>query len=406
MSTLVRIFIPLYAAIFMSSVGLGILSPILPAYVDQFAANTLTLGLVFSSYSLARTLFMTPVGYLSDRWGRRPFILLGLAFFTVVSPLYVYSEGIRTLMATRFLQGIAAAMLLPVAMSYIGDVAPRGREGFIMGTFTSAFFAGLGFGPLIGGFLKDRFSISAAFYGMGLLSLLALAVTALTLPPSIPSSGDRGRKTVKMPAALLDGELTSLLFFRFSRALGIGVVWVLMPLYAMLQMGLSSLQVGVLLSVNTFVTTFLQSPLGHLSDRFGHLRSLFLGTFAASAGIAGIAWARNFTDLVILSVMMGLGGALIVPAGSALAVGIGRRRSEMGGVMGWYNTSLSMGTLLGPVIGGWLTDSFGSRIVFPLAAATGLIGLLVLFLRAWRGGLPHEPSAEGKDEGTEAQRTA
>jgi DHA1 family multidrug resistance protein-like MFS transporter len=329
-----RTFIALYLAVFMSSMGLGILSPILPAYVDSFSSSSFILGVVFGVYSASRTLFMLPVGILSDRFGRRPFILFGLGLFTVVSPLYALAANVYQLMLVRFLQGIAAAMLLPVAMSAIGDLSPRGREGFVMGTFTSAFFAGLGFGPLIGGFISDRYSMAAAFYAMGAMSLAAFVFTVFALP-SQPAGID-GENTEedtpdtlgdhKLKLAIMDRPMVSLLFFRFTRAVGIGLVWVIMPLYAVKSLGISAFQVGILLSVNTFITTLLQSLSGHLADRFGHMKALSAGSALAGIAIACIGWSRGFKDLLYISAVLGFAGAMIVPAGSALAVSLGRTR--------------------------------------------------------------------------------
>ena len=376
-----RAFLSLYLAVFMSSLGLGILSPILPIYVDHFSASSFILGLVFGAYSAARTLFMPPVGILSDRWGRRPFIISGLLLFTLVSPLYALAGSALELALVRFLQGIAAAMLMPVAMAAIGDLSARGKEGFVMGSFTSAFFAGLGFGPLIGGYLGDRFSTATAFYGMGCLSLAALLFSFFALPEDLKRHGDRKPAQVRtgIRETVGDSPLMGLLFFRFTRAVGIGLVWVIMPLMAVKGMGVSSFQVGILLSVNTFITTVLQSPLGHLSDRLGHRKSLTLGTLLASAGIAGIGWCRGFSDLLHVSVAMGLAGAFIVPAGSALAVSLGRGRG-MGKVMGLYNSSLSLGTMTGPILGGALLDAVGGRDTFVMGGVLGLTGWAVLMV--------------------------
>jgi len=380
-----RTFIALYTAVFMSSMGLGILSPILPAYVDSFGASSFVLGIVFGVYSAARTLFMPPVGILSDRFGRRPFILLGLLLFTVVSPLYAVAANLSQLMMVRFLQGVAAAMLIPVAMSAIGDLSPRGKEGFVMGSFTSAFFAGLGFGPLIGGYMRDKYSMAAAFYAMGILSFLALLFTVGALPrePGVgnrerPRREGKGRKGEK-ESIWTDRALLGLLFFRFTRAVGIGLVWVIMPLFAVKSLGISAFQVGILLSANTFITTLLQSPTGHLSDRIGHRKSLTAGSALACAAVAFIAWARGFNDLLFASVAMGLAGALIVPAGSALAVSLGRTRG-MGRTMGLYNSSLSLGTMVGPVIGGALLDHAGVDTVFISGAVLGFLGWLAVIL--------------------------
>lgn len=410
-----RVFIPLYLAVFLSSMGLGILSPILPAYVDQFAASSLILGMVFAAYSLSRTLFMPPVGRLSDRFGRKPFIVAGLAVYTAVSPLYTLADSVLQLGLVRFLQGLAAAMLMPVAMAYVGSLAPRGREGLTMGTFTSAFFMGLGFGPLIGGALRDRFSMDAAFYGMGAMAALALIVTTIILPgdrkdisgrgwiekePGSPASkrqeGDEDGGLYGSASGTMTSEgaappepgaaeqrrarrLAGLLFFRFCRATGIGFVWVLMPLYAVTELGITAFQVGVLLSVNTFLTTLLQSALGYMSDRVGHVRTAAAGALMAAAATAAISWCRDFGQLVVVSLFLGLSGAFIVPAGSALAVAIGRTRG-MGKTMGLYNSSLSLGTLVGPVAGGLIMDRLGSAAVFPTAGAIGVVGLAVLLL--------------------------
>jgi MFS family permease len=371
-----RIFFSLYMAVFMSSLGLGILSPILPAYVDQFAASSLILGVVFGAYPAARTVFMPVIGRISDRLGWRPFIFIGLTLFTAVSPLYALSESAGQLMLVRFLQGLAAAMLLPVAMSAIGQLSPKGREGFVMGSFTSAFFAGLGFGPLIGGLLKDIYSVEAAFYGMGILAFLALIMAVITLSPqpeldSVPLQ--TGSKRHSAWRIYSDTPLLGLLLFRFARAVGIGLVWVILPLYAVRDLGISAFQVGILLSSNTFLTTILQTPFGHVADRMGHLKSLTAGSIIAAAAIAAIGWSNTFGQLIVISAALGIAGSLIVPSGSALAVSLGRDRG-MGYVMGLFNSSLSLGTMIGPVIGGGLLDLAGVRTVFPFGALLGLAG--------------------------------
>ena len=399
MTELKKVFFSLYMAVFMSSLGLGILSPILPAYVNTVTASSTMLGLIFGAYSASRTVFMTPVGFLSDRFGRRSFILAGLLLFTLVSPLYALASSVSTLIGVRVIQGIAAAMLMPVAMSYIGELAPDGREGFVMGSFTSAFFAGLGFGPLLGGVLRDQYSMNAAFYGMGLLSLLALSVTAITLPrPRKQGDIDHTpeRSGTRFRARALDRRLVGLLIFRFSRALGIGFVWVLMPLYAIKDLGMTSLQVGILLSANTFLTTVLQSPLGHLSDRMGHLTRLYIGSLINGCALLFIYRLDRFNDLLLISIALGVAGAFIVPAGSALAVEIGRKNG-MGGVMGLYNSSLSLGTMIGPVLGGVITDLWNIRVVFPAGAGVALAGWLIVLAcygaRGWRNSRFMDPAS-------------
>jgi MFS family permease len=176
-----------------------------------------------------------------------------------------------------------------------------------------------------------------------------------------------------------DRALLGLLFFRFTRAVGIGLVWVIMPLIAVKSLGISAFQIGILLSANTFITTLLQSPAGYLSDKVGHRKFLTAGSGLACAALAFIAWARNFNGLLYASVALGLAGALIVPAGSALAVSLGRSRG-MGRTMGLYNSSLSLGTMLGPMIGGALLDLASVRAVFVSGSVLGLLGWVAVII--------------------------
>ncbi len=395
-----RTFFSLYLAVFISSLGLGILSPVLPSYIERFAADTIVISVIFASYAATRTLFMPPVGFLADRHGKRGFILLGLTLFTLTSPLYVLAADPLSLVLVRCLQGAAAAMLMPVAMAYVGELTAPGREGLVMGSFNTAFFAGLGFGPLLGGLLQDRWGPTAPFWGMGAMAALALLFTLFTLPPGQrplpphPSREGASRKGFFRPALLLERRMAGILAFRFTRSFGIGVVWMFLPLYGAGPVGLTAFQVGLLLSANTFLTTFLQAPLGHLSDRVGHHRCIAWGSWVWVAALVAIPFAPGFGGLLLLSALLGVAGALTLPAGAAQALQIGRKEG-IGGVMGLYNAALSLGTMLGPLAGGVTTDlAGGMRPVFLLAAGVGLAGWIayhLLYVRAPGKGRGEDP---------------
>jgi MFS family permease len=95
--------------------------------------------------------------------------------------------------------------------------------------------------------------------------------------------------------------------------------------------------------------------------------------------MGSLAWAQDFNHLLYASVGLGLAGAFIVPAGSALAVSLGRTRG-MGRTMGLYNSSLSLGTMLGPVMGGALLDLANVQTVFISGAVLGILGWLALIV--------------------------
>src|SRR3989338_8924037 len=161
-----RIFTVLFIAVFATMLGAGIIEPFMGIYAQSLGANGLFIGLIFGSFTLSRAIFTPFIGRLSDYKGRKNLLLIGLVGYTVLSFFYAAANTILSLTIVRFLHGLASAMVLPISMAYIGDIAPKNQEGKYLGTFTIAFFMGLAFGPIIGGALHDVWHMNAAFYAM------------------------------------------------------------------------------------------------------------------------------------------------------------------------------------------------------------------------------------------------
>jgi len=130
-----KIFAAIFFSIFGAVMGVGIVVPLLPVYAEDLGASGFYIGLIFASFSLSRTFLLPVFGTLSDRTGRKPYITAGLFGYTLVAVAFIYSHTVSGLIWLRFLQGIASAMIMPVAQAYIGDITPKNREGFTMGLF-------------------------------------------------------------------------------------------------------------------------------------------------------------------------------------------------------------------------------------------------------------------------------
>jgi MFS family permease len=126
--------------------------------------------------------FSPLVGRLSDFWGRKTFIATGLFLYWLISLGYLLCNSVGDLVLVRIVQGCSGAMIIPLAMAHIGDIAPEKQEGQYLGSFSVSLFAGFGFGPLLGGLIMYRFGIEANFYLMSLLCFLAFLVVILFLP--------------------------------------------------------------------------------------------------------------------------------------------------------------------------------------------------------------------------------
>ena len=177
-----RVILIIPITIFVVMLGLGIVSPLMPLYAKNLGANGLWLGIIFASFAFARMIFMPIVGKYSDIKGRKKFITTGLLFYAVFSLLYPLADSSLSLTIIRFFHGLVSAMVLPVAMAYMGEAAPEGKEGTVMGICNTSLFLGMGFGPFLGGLLQQELGIRSVFYVMALLSTVAFSFSFLFLP--------------------------------------------------------------------------------------------------------------------------------------------------------------------------------------------------------------------------------
>ena len=150
-----RIFNVLFVAVFAVMLGLGIVAPLMPLYAESLGATGIWLGMIFSGFSLTRALFTPVMGKLSDRWGRKSFISIGLFLYAAISLLYTVAGSVFSLTAVRLIHGVASAMVIPIAMAYVGETTASEEAGKVMGTFSMALFLGMGSGPFFGGLLND-----------------------------------------------------------------------------------------------------------------------------------------------------------------------------------------------------------------------------------------------------------
>jgi len=135
-----KIFGTLFFSIFGTVTGVGIVVPLLPVYASNLGASGVYIGLIFGAFSISRTFLLPYFGRQSDKKGRKPYIIIGLFAYTVVSLAFILSNSVESLIAIRFLQGIASAMIMPAVQAYVGDITPSGKEGFTMGLFNMSMF--------------------------------------------------------------------------------------------------------------------------------------------------------------------------------------------------------------------------------------------------------------------------
>jgi len=370
-----RSFPVLALSIFAFILGVGIIGPLLPLYAETIGATGIWLGIIFGGFSVSRAIVMPFAGRLSDRWGRKLFLGTGLFTYAVLSFGYIWANDVAALALVRFLHGISAGMILPIAQAYVGDISPQGEEGRWMGYFNATFFMGFGTGPLMGGFLTDLFGFPATFSIMGGLNFLAFLGVAVFLP-EVKHREVLASHQSSLTRIAASRMVRGLFTFRVAFSIGRGTFATFLPIFAGLYLGLSPSHIGVLVATNILLMALLQIYGGQLADRYSRRALVILGGMINIAFMMLIPFSANFWQLLGVCVLGGVGGALSMPAASALIVEEGRRLG-MGMAMAIFAMAFSIGMAVGPVLAGIVADLATIGVVFYFGAGVGLLGIIL-----------------------------
>ena len=370
----------------MSAVALGasIVIPLLPVYATQMGATGYQLGLIFSAFALARSILLPAIGHLADTYGRRIFMLIGLMIYSTIAVAFALAKSVDQLIICRLIQGAGAAMVIPIARAYAGDMASPGQEGQTMGHFNMAFFGGLACGPWIGGYIKDLFGIDTAFYSMSGLTFLGFLLSWFSLPGS--SSGltaEKNERKITYTTMIRNHSILAMFIFRFGSIIGLGMNWAFLPLYGHTKIGLSGGRIGILVSLTVLMTTLLQPIFGRMADRLSRVWMTFNGGFWASICLLGVPFCTGFWRLFFLNLLIGTFIGLYMPPLMAMAVDIGRKYDIMNRLMSLLEMSFSFGMVVGPIVAGLIVEAFGLQTIFWMGGTIGVVtsvGFLISFM--------------------------
>ncbi|MBN1566509.1 MAG: MFS transporter [Acidobacteria bacterium] len=371
-----KAFIVLVGSMFISMLGMGIVSPFLPIYANSLGASSLQIGLVQAAFNITGIGTLLFVGRLSDRFGRKSFLSGGLSILTIASAGLMYANDIASLILWRLVQGLGASAHLPIAQAYLGDITPEGGEGKWMGYFNAILFAGMGAGPLIGGFIADAFSIKTTFLFMAILNVVGLVATLLFLKEMPRKTARGGNASIIAP--LKSRIMQGVLSFRMTTGIGTASLMAFMPLFADLRIGLSASLIGILMAARTPVS-ILQSYTGRLADKWNRRKMVVCGGAASIIAVVFLPLTGGFWSLLAVYISITLAQAFAVPPANAYAVHEGRTYG-MGASMTMFMLAMQLGNGVGPVALGSLADLFGLECVF-YAAAVFMAAGVVLF--AW-----------------------
>ncbi|HDN58904.1 MAG TPA: MFS transporter [Candidatus Marinimicrobia bacterium] len=375
-----KTFVVILLVIFLVSYGISIVTPLIPIYMREMGASGFILGAIFSGFSFSRLVFMPIIGKLSDKNGRKVFIVTGLGGYTVISLLYVIAKTPLQLVLIRVFHGFFSAMVFPVVMAYVGDRTTKGREGRTMGTLNSAVFMGMAGGPLLGGVVKDIFDMKHVFYLMTAMVGIGMLLTLFFLPEhrdirmekSCELAEDGGNVFSLYLKAMKDRIVLGIFLFRMSYAMLRASLLSFLPVFAS-NLSFSSSEIGVLVSLNVVFSALFQRTFGKFADRHNRYRMVLFGMLLGAVFVMVLPFLGNKMLLFIISALLGLTGAVSIPAATAIVVKVGNKYG-MGFSMGLFNMAMSLGMIIAPLFLGFIMDLLRVDYVFIIS---GIITFLM-----------------------------
>lgn len=375
-----RNMIILFFTLVVIMLGFGLAIPILPFYVDSFGASGGALGLLMSLYAIMQFIFAPLWGSLSDRFGRKPILMIGVLGNAISQVLFGLSTQLWMLFVARALSGVLSSATLPTAMAYIGDSTSEEDRGGGMGTIGAAMGVGMVIGPGLGGWLGQG-SLSLPFFIAAGLSMVALLLVLLILPESLPSEqrseqagGMRGPQIGEMWRALFS-PIGVLLVLAFLLSFGLTNFESIFGLYALERFNYGPERVGMILMAIGTVSAIVQGGLmGPLTRRFGEVALIRAALLGSAVGFVLMLLATDFVTVLLTSCFYIISNALLRPGISAL---ISRRTTTGQGIaMGLNNSFMSLGRITGPL---WAGFVFDVNMAYPYLSGAA-INLLAFFL--------------------------
>lgn len=392
-----RSLLAIFLVVFIDLLGFGVVLPLLPYYADRFGANAAVTGLLVASYAAAQFIATPILGRLSDRFGRRPILMLSIAGNVLGFGLLALANNLWLLFAARILAGLTGGNI-SVAQAYITDVtAPKDRARGL-GMIGAAFGLGFIIGPVTGGLLNEVSPAAPALAAAG-LSLLNLLMVGLWLPESLTADrraelAQAGRSALTLGAllsALRRPLVGPLLNARFWFALAFALFQSVFSLYALYRFNLSARDTGFVLAYVGLLSVITQGGLIRpLTARFSDRQLLVGATVGMAVGLLG--WAVAPSVGVLLGVLAPIaisGGIFNTVINSAISKAV--PPVEVGGTLGIAAALESLTRVISPSAGGLMLSLFNPALPGLVSAAL-LAALLVYLLNVLKQPAP-EPAS-------------
>jgi MFS transporter, DHA1 family, tetracycline resistance protein len=377
----------IFLSVFVDLIGFGIVLPLLPIYSKRFGASGFEIGLIIASFSVMQFLFAPMWGRLSDRFGRRPVILISnagsagsYALFAVAS-MMTGGTGLLLLLASRVFAGICGANL-SVANAYIADITPPEQRTQRMGLIGMAFGFGFIFGPALGAFSFARFGMAGPGWTAAAFCAFNFVLGYFVLVESWKPNSERAaiRPSIGQWLQVLNRPTVGLV---------IGIYFLATFCFACFESTFSLLvkekfhydesHAGYLFAYCGVLAAVIQAGLiGRLNRQFGEQRLIFGSLLLLAISLAILPLTRTLVGLLLILALFAVGSGVNRPPTFGL-ISLRSRAEEQGAILGVAQSIASLARIVAPVFANVL---YATKPALPYLVCAGVA--LVASWAAWQ----------------------
>ena len=373
-----RKLILIFIFVFIDVLGFSLILPLLPYYAETFDATPTVVGLLLGANAASQLIGAPIIGRLSDRYGRRPMLILSIAGTFVSFLILGLANSLWMLFASRILDGFLGGNI-SLAQAYITDVTDKENRARGLGIIGASFGLGFIFGPALGGALSAGANYGRPALAAAILSAFNLLGVLLWLPESLPP--EKQAEITKRPKAAFTARalwdalnrpcVGPLLYVGLFYGLAFTTFQTIFSLFAQKRLGLGAQATSYVFTyVGLLIVAVQGGGMGLLTKRFSEKQLIFGASIVLSLSL--LAWALTPTLWLLLIVLAPIalsGGTLNVSISSALTKSV--YPEEVGGTLGLSASLSSFDRVVSPIVGAFLLDNVGT-------AAPGILGALLM----------------------------
>jgi MFS transporter, DHA1 family, tetracycline resistance protein len=371
-----------FLTVFVDLLGFGILIPILPTFATkELNVDETAIGIALAVYSLTQFFFNPIFGKLSDKYGRKPIIVITLFLNSIGYLIFAFTTSYLVLIISRVVGGIGGSSI-GVAQAYIADVTDKKDRAKGMGLIGAAFGLGFVFGPMIGGFLAE-FGYKFTGYASAGFSATAFLLTLFFLP----ESHTKRNRYAKISKKLFDIDAVKKIFGKPDLGLLVTLFFILtfsvaniygtFALLGYKVYGFTDLQNGYIFGIVGLVSAAVQGWLiKPMSKFFGEKMLINLGAFFMMCGLALLPFGGNFLGLALIAAILSIGTGVLQPTLLSLVSRV-TTDQEQGVTLGLNQSMSAFARVLGPLWGGFAFEYLGYPFPFITGAVFSFLILII-----------------------------